>query len=130
MCDEVTKLTRGELEVLLDRLDGAGPDCVAESMTSGMWFECVVDASAEEVAKRAYSLLQLIKELHGIPAGLPYLERQVLINCVEASTWQFRGSAAQNAQGIKMLERLADKMISAGVAERIDVWGPEEVSDE
>jgi len=118
---EITKLTRGELEVLLDRLEGAGSHCIAESLTDNAWFECKIDDSEEAVEVRADHLLELVKHAKGIPSDLTHLDRVILANCVEASTWQCRGTDAQNVRGIKMLERLASKMISAGVAERIDV---------
>ena len=122
---ETTKLTMGELAVLLHRLEGAGSHCIAESLKHEV-HEYTVFASIEEIENRADSLLQLIKELHGIPAGLPYLEREVLINCVECATCHYSGTNAENAITIRKLKGLAAKMITAGVAERIDVKSFEE----
>ena len=118
MCDEITKLTKGELDVLLHRLEEV--ELVAESLTDEVHEYTAFD-SVEEVEKRAESLLQLIKESHGIPAGLPYLEREVLINCVECSTCHDGGTNTENARNVRKLKGLAAKMITAGVAERIDV---------
>ena len=118
MCDEITKLTKGELDVLLHRLEEV--ELVAESLTDEVHEYTAFD-SVEEVEKRAESLLQLIKESHGIPAGLPYLEREVLINCVECATCHNGGTNAENARNVRKLKGLAAKMITAGVAERIDV---------
>ena len=112
---EITKLTRGERDVLFHRLQVG--DCIAESLTN----EVHEYTSVEEVEKRAYSLLQLIEKLHGIPAGLPYLEREVLINCVECATCWYGGTKSSNARNFRKLKGLAAKMITAGVAERIDV---------
>jgi len=115
---EITKLTRGELDVLRHRL--RVKDCIAESLTREV-HKYTGFHSVEEVEERAYSLLQLIEKLHGIPGELPYLEREVLINCVECSACWYGGTKAANARNLRKLERLAAKMITAGVAERIEV---------
>ena len=115
---EITMLTKGELDVLLHRLEEV--TCVAQSLVDEV-HEFTAFASVEEIEKKAESLLQLIKELNGIPGGLPYLEREVLINCVECATCHYSGTNAENARTIRKLKALAEKMITAGVAESIDV---------
>ena len=109
-------LTPSELEILLDRLEGAGGCCIAESITGG---DGPVYGSEGDIVERANYLVGVVKELRSIPFGLSALDKQILANCVEASV--VLNCTDNVARAVRHLRGLRDKMVAAGVASQIDL---------
>ena len=115
-----TKLTPLEIEAMLDRLEA---DWIAEALTDSYPGEApAVPDSPSEVEQRVARIVEAIKTTRCWPDALTYLDREILIDCVDGSTWQCRGRGTpETSKAVAVLERLAKKMIAAGIANRINV---------
>lgn len=118
-----TELTRLEIEVLLDRLELDCGGCVAEALTdycSGG--EPFVPDNSIEVLERVARIVQALRITKCWPDALNHLDRAILVDCVDGSTFQCsRENPSEKARAIKVLASLAKKMIAAGIADRIYV---------
>ena len=114
------KLSKIETEALLDRLELG--DCISQALTDYCEGETpAVSESLEEVWARCDQLATLIRSSRSIPVELTELDRSILSECVEGSTWHCHVDADQRAKQVRVLSRLALNLISAGVADQIYV---------
>ena len=114
------KLTDRQELALLHRLELV--DCLAEVLSDdsegpAKWTSATVEAAA-------WRLLAYLKKNHELPhGGVSELEKAILVDCVEGSTWVagVTDLPQHRAGAIRTLRSLAEKMVKLGYAEEVDV---------